>query len=41
VVVHGSAMVSIAHITGEALPVAKRIGDEVPAGAMNSDGRGG
>ena len=32
VVVHGSALVSIQHITGEALPVTKRVGDEVPAG---------
>ena len=36
--VHGSAMVSIQHITGEALPVVKRVGDEIPAGAVNSDG---
>ena len=35
---HGSALVSIQHITGEALPVSKRVGDEVPAGAVNSDG---
>ena len=38
VVTHGSALVSIQHITGEALPVSKRVGDEVPAGAVNSDG---
>ena len=38
VVVHGSALVSIQHITGEALPVTKRVGDEVPAGAVNNDG---
>ena len=38
VVVHGSALVSIQHITGEALPISKRVGDEVPAGAVNSDG---
>jgi heavy metal translocating P-type ATPase len=38
VVVHGSALVSIQHITGEALPVMKRYGDEIPAGAMNTDG---
>ena len=31
-------MVSIQHITGEALPVVKRVGDEIPAGAVNSDG---
>jgi len=38
IVVHGSARVSIQHITGEALPVKRRIGDEIPAGAMNIDG---
>lgn len=38
IVVHGSARVSIQHITGEALPVRRRIGDEIPAGAMNIDG---
>lgn len=38
IVVHGSAFVSFAHITGEALPVSKRVGDEIPAGAVNSDG---
>ena len=38
IVVHGSASVSIQHITGEALPVRRRIGDEIPAGAMNIDG---
>ena len=38
VVVHGSALVSIQHITGEALPVTKRVGDEVSAGAVNNDG---
>ena len=36
--VHGSALVSIQHITGEALPVTKRVGDEIPAGAVNADG---
>lgn len=38
IVTHGSALVSIQHITGEALPVSKRVGDEIPAGAVNSDG---
>ena len=37
-VVHGSALVSIQHITGEALPTMKRYVDEIPAGAMNTDG---
>jgi heavy metal translocating P-type ATPase len=37
-VVHGAALVSLEHITGEAAPVSKRVGDEVPAGALNADG---
>ena len=36
IVTHGSALVSIQHITGEALPVSKRVGDEIPAGAVNA-----
>ena len=38
IVAHGSAHVSIQHITGEAMPVVKRLGDEIPAGANNMDG---
>lgn len=37
-VVYGEALVSTEHITGEALPVRRRLGDEVPAGALNHDG---
>ena len=37
-VVHGAALVSLEHITGEAAPVAKSLGDEVPAGALANDG---
>ena len=37
-VVHGSALLSLEHLTGEAAPVAVRPGDEVPAGATNADG---
>ena len=37
-IVHGEALVSTEHITGEALPVRRRPGDEVPAGALNHDG---
>jgi len=33
VLVYGTALVSVAHITGEALPVPKNLGDEIPAGA--------
>ena len=38
VVVQGSALLSLEHLTGEAAPVVARIGDEVPAGATNADG---
>lgn len=35
---YGEALVSSEHITGEALPVRRRPGDEIPAGAVNHDG---
>ncbi|KAL4859036.1 putative cadmium/zinc-transporting ATPase HMA1 [Chlorella vulgaris] len=38
VVVHGRAMVSSEHITGESLPVLCRSGDEAAAGSLNRDG---
>ncbi|KAL4459085.1 hypothetical protein ABPG75_013950 [Micractinium tetrahymenae] len=38
VIVHGRAMVSSEHITGESLPVLRRAGDEVAAGSLNRDG---
>ncbi|KAK3235878.1 putative cadmium/zinc-transporting ATPase hma1, chloroplastic, variant 2 [Cymbomonas tetramitiformis] len=37
-VVYGTAWVTVEHITGEAMPIDKTIGDEVPAGAQNQDG---
>eukprot|EP00887_Chlorella_sp_A99_P006718 scaffold3.g6718.t1 len=37
-VVHGRALVSAEHITGEALPVLKRCGDDLAAGSLNRDG---
>lgn len=37
-VLHGRAMVSSEHITGESLPVLRRTGDEVAAGSLNRDG---
>lgn len=37
-IVHGRALVSSEHITGESLPVLRQPGDEVPAGALNRDG---
>ena len=38
VVMHGSALLSLEHLTGEAAPIAVRLNDEVPAGATNADG---
>lgn len=37
-VVGGSSFVNLSHLTGEAVPIAKGIGDEVQAGARNLDG---
>ena len=37
-VVHGRSLVSMEHITGEALPAPRGVGDELPAGARNHDG---
>ena len=37
-VVRGTAMVSVAHLTGEELPIQAAAGDEVAAGAQNLDG---
>eukprot|EP00242_Pyramimonas_sp_CCMP2087_P005813 CAMPEP_0198215018 /NCGR_PEP_ID=MMETSP1445-20131203/46320_1 /TAXON_ID=36898 /ORGANISM="Pyramimonas sp., Strain CCMP2087" /LENGTH=466 /DNA_ID=CAMNT_0043890515 /DNA_START=633 /DNA_END=2029 /DNA_ORIENTATION=+ len=36
-VIYGAALVSTQHITGEALPIPKRIGDEIPAGSQVTD----
>jgi len=38
VVLKGSSFVNLSHLTGESLPVAKKSGDEVQAGARNLDG---
>ncbi len=38
IVVHGSSFINLSHLTGESTPLAKNIGDEVPAGARNLDG---
>jgi heavy metal translocating P-type ATPase len=37
-VVEGRSYVNLVHLTGESQPIAKTIGDEVPAGAGNLDG---
>lgn len=38
IVVEGSSFVNLFHLTGEAEPIAKKAGDDVPAGARNFDG---
>jgi len=38
VVIEGSSSVNLFHLTGESLPVPKKKGEEVPAGARNLDG---
>lgn len=37
-VIRGESFVNLSHLTGESTPLAKSIGDEVPAGARNLDG---
>ena len=37
-VIEGSSLVNLVHLTGESQPLAKKTGDEVPAGAGNLDG---
>lgn len=38
IVMEGSSFVNLVHLTGESLPIAKKISDEVPAGAFNLEG---
>ena len=38
IVVEGSSYVNLAHLTGESVPQSKQPGDEVQAGALNTDG---
>jgi len=38
VVISGASSVNLVHLTGENLPVPKKVDDEVPAGARNLDG---
>eukprot|EP00191_Tetraselmis_sp_GSL018_P021136 CAMPEP_0177583176 /NCGR_PEP_ID=MMETSP0419_2-20121207/3175_1 /TAXON_ID=582737 /ORGANISM="Tetraselmis sp., Strain GSL018" /LENGTH=673 /DNA_ID=CAMNT_0019072535 /DNA_START=772 /DNA_END=2791 /DNA_ORIENTATION=- len=38
VVIRGEALLSMEHITGESVPQHCKVGDMVPAGAMNNDG---
>jgi len=37
-VMEGSSFLNLMHLTGESIPVPKKVGDEVPAGARNLDG---
>jgi Cd2+/Zn2+-exporting ATPase len=37
-VVEGNTYINLSHLTGESVPVSKKIGDEIPAGALNTDG---
>lgn len=37
-IVHGRALVSSEHITGESIPVLRKAGDEIAAGSLNRDG---
>jgi Cd2+/Zn2+-exporting ATPase len=37
-VIEGNSYINLSHLTGESVPVSKKIGDEVPAGALNTDG---
>lgn len=38
VVIEGTSSVNLVHLTGENLPVTKKVGDEVPAGGRNLEG---
>lgn len=38
IVIDGISSVSLVHLTGESIPVTKKIGDDVPAGARNLEG---
>lgn len=37
-VIEGSSYINLSHLTGESVPIAKKIKDTVPAGALNTDG---
>ncbi len=37
-ITEGSAFVNLVHLTGEAQPLSKKVGDTVPAGGLNVDG---
>lgn len=38
IVLEGTSAVNLSHLTGESLPITKKVGDEVPAGGRNLDG---
>lgn len=37
-IIEGASHLNLAHLTGESVPISKRVGDEVPAGAKNMEG---
>jgi len=37
-IIKGSSNVNLVHLTGEALPISKTVGDTIPAGALNMEG---
>ncbi len=37
-IIEGSSFVSLTHLTGESIPLSKKVGESVPAGARNCDG---
>jgi Zn2+/Cd2+-exporting ATPase len=38
VVIEGASSVNLAHLTGESVPMTKKVGDFIPSGAMNLEG---
>ncbi len=38
IIIDGGSYINLSHLTGESIPVAKKIGDEVQAGSLNTDG---
>ncbi|MCF7806544.1 MAG: cation-translocating P-type ATPase [Simkaniaceae bacterium] len=38
IVIEGNSYINLVHLTGESVPIPKKVGDEVQAGSMNFDG---